>query len=582
MDFGNAEVRSWLQGRIRRLLTAKPFVIGFRVAGVDALLEGIQRSVNGSGAHYGVREFRRDYYRFFFDAGREIRGPSFVVMARPVDSYEGRLHFRQFSTPDVCFAGWVGDHPFTFAGMREAQMNVIHSARRGFVSFGSFIGGTPRHEMVHSGGVPYRGTEADVYDALNAVGRGENHGAARQQELLMRWLQLATYSPIMVFGGAAELLLGREHVAPTQQLNVPTRDISGPEGVYASLVVHRHPQLSAYMATVATHAFYSRVLEADHLAPVGAVADTYDSDVWVLRPLATDRVHFEAPVDWAYLLGPDIIVAPAMHSFGALTAVRILLPGQAAFDRDLEKARWPVTPRTIGWQRVDGPDRHGCSSILTPGSSHDIGGDAGDYPTESTVVLQRANTLVPLLLRELRLVVFSSFCAERPARDAVATRLRGSTASLWTHDPSQEATGIDANVSLSSSAMSITWAREGQSASDAASAALRLVGSAFGVSTRCDVTRRNETQHVIGAESCVAVPQPPLSKSSSLGTSWLAIESSAELQMWSSLRAAAASTPVGCATGYLEFGQGFGVFGLVRLGANVDDAPEDIECSIAA
>jgi hypothetical protein len=55
--------------------------------------------------------------------------------------------YRSFSPRDVVFSGWVGDQDPTFDGLKNALMNIFHSAWRNYVNFGSDIG-TDGHSFI--------------------------------------------------------------------------------------------------------------------------------------------------------------------------------------------------------------------------------------------------------------------------------------------------------------------------------------------------------------------------------------------------------------------------------------------------
>jgi len=91
-------------------------------------------------------------------------------MARPVDFY------RSFAPRYAVFSGWVGDEDDDYSGLRRALTYMLHSGQRGYVGFGSDIGG-------------YRCCA---------------NGVAREKEPFIRWAQLGAFNSLMENGGGGE------------------------------------------------------------------------------------------------------------------------------------------------------------------------------------------------------------------------------------------------------------------------------------------------------------------------------------------------------------------------------------------
>jgi alpha-glucosidase len=94
-------------------------------------------------------------------------------MSRPVDND------LDFSPHDIVFMGWVGDEDGTYDGLKTALGYMLDSGRRGYVGFGSDIGG-------------YR---ADPKAPLG-----------RTKELFLRWTAIGALSSFMENGGNGEHL----------------------------------------------------------------------------------------------------------------------------------------------------------------------------------------------------------------------------------------------------------------------------------------------------------------------------------------------------------------------------------------
>lgn len=128
--------------------------------------------------HTGVityREYADLYYRDFFYYTRKKRGPSSLIMARPVDTID-QLVYLSYAPHDVMFSGWVGDQTGDFDGLKAALNNILRSAWRGYLNFGCDIGGY----------------------------RTDNSKLGRTKEVFTRWFQLGSLLPLMENGGNGE------------------------------------------------------------------------------------------------------------------------------------------------------------------------------------------------------------------------------------------------------------------------------------------------------------------------------------------------------------------------------------------
>jgi alpha-glucosidase (family GH31 glycosyl hydrolase) len=173
IDYWNPDALDWWHAQLDNVLDMG--IDGWKTDGSEFSLY-LWLVVNTFDGQKLVPEYQAAYYRDFFEYSRERLGNDRVITARPVDSY-GIPWGPSFAPRDVNFAGWVGDQDPDFAGMRCALINMFMSGNRGYVNFGSDIGG-------------YR--ESDLVDGM------------RDKTLFIRWAQLGAFSPIMENGGGGE------------------------------------------------------------------------------------------------------------------------------------------------------------------------------------------------------------------------------------------------------------------------------------------------------------------------------------------------------------------------------------------
>jgi alpha-glucosidase (family GH31 glycosyl hydrolase) len=118
--------------------------------------------------------YRTAYYNDTFQILRRLIGPDALIMSRPVD------YDLDYSPRDIVFMGWVGDEDGNYDGLRTALHYMLESGRRGYVGFGSDIGG-------------YRGDST-----AGPLGR--------TKELFLRWTAIGALSSFMENGGNGEHL----------------------------------------------------------------------------------------------------------------------------------------------------------------------------------------------------------------------------------------------------------------------------------------------------------------------------------------------------------------------------------------
>ena len=101
-------------------------------------------------------------------------GSDALIMSRPVDDNH------EWSPRNIVFMGWVGDEEATYDGLKTALRYMLESGRRGYVGFGSDIGG---------------------YNANSKAGK-----LGRTKELFLRWTAIGALSSFMENGGEGEHL----------------------------------------------------------------------------------------------------------------------------------------------------------------------------------------------------------------------------------------------------------------------------------------------------------------------------------------------------------------------------------------
>jgi len=83
-------------------------VDGWKCDGTDPYIFELAPEAYGYKGRITEREYANYYYRDFFYYTQKKRGPSSLIMARPVDNFKDEL-FLNYAPHDVMFSGWVGD-----------------------------------------------------------------------------------------------------------------------------------------------------------------------------------------------------------------------------------------------------------------------------------------------------------------------------------------------------------------------------------------------------------------------------------------------------------------------------------------
>ncbi len=169
IDYNNPEALAWWHEQMDKALDLG--IDGWKCDGTVPLAK-LWLGIGTQTGRITTSSYQDLYYADFFHYTRARLGPGRVITARPVDN-AGLPFDMTYAKRDINFAGWVGDQDPTWRGMKTALKNMFESAEKGYVYFGSDIGG-------------YR----------------EN--IEREKILFVRWAQLGALSPIMENGGMGE------------------------------------------------------------------------------------------------------------------------------------------------------------------------------------------------------------------------------------------------------------------------------------------------------------------------------------------------------------------------------------------
>lgn len=207
-----------------------------------------------------LQDYSEAYYRDYLQHGRAVRGEGFLTMVRPYDRSYG-FPGRFFATKEDCPIGWVGDNRRDWVGLEDALDHMFRSARAGYVTIGSDLGGYLD------------------FDDLQVVGGPRIEFS---QTNFARWTAMSALSPFMQ-------LHGRGNLTPW----------TVPERADETVALYRywsklHQQLVPYLYSLGEHAYRGR----------GAVT---------LRPVGDEASW---PKDYRYHLGDALLVAPILDDTG--------------------------------------------------------------------------------------------------------------------------------------------------------------------------------------------------------------------------------------------------------------------------
>jgi hypothetical protein len=420
VDFTNRDAVRWLAEKFETLLRENAQVYGVRCAGVDALVEHTTDLFGGIG-HIDSSLYRSLYYRFFLDIGRRVRGPLFLMMGRAVDSF-GTYHYQKFAPRDSLFAGFVGDHPFTFSGLRESTMNVIHSAYHCYVNVGVVVGGSYVNPPTSEEEFHDRDEEAalvdlgvhDSHQLSNRLQRAYKEAELfplnvdsvvgtkcssievrtklrqqREQELFLRWIQFGSSLPFLINGGGDRYnnLLGSSSLSTAYRM-----------------LVQEHRALALYYSTEAIDSldhFFDSEFHYQNV-PFKTKTSKLKSDPRAqhcsIMPLRKIPVSFAEPtsadLEWALRVGDHLVVIPVLHSFGNTT--RHILLKDLVRDLDVSllnvlgnhtSAEWVLVSDIRQVFLLDGTTKH----------NNDKAAVTVPLPSGAPLVLRRRDAIIPLI-----------------------------------------------------------------------------------------------------------------------------------------------------------------------------------------
>jgi alpha-glucosidase (family GH31 glycosyl hydrolase) len=267
LDYFNPDAVQWWHGQIKQLIDTVGPIHAFKV-GVPLLRRhpSIVSFVQADESDRFIEKlhdprvtwlrYRTAYYNDSFNVLRQLIGPEALLMSRPVDNDV------EWSPKDVVFMGWVGDEDATYEGLKTALRYMLESGRRGYIGFGSDIGGYDANERIKPNG--------------------------RTKELFLRWTAVGALSSFMENGGEGE--------------HLPWKFDNETVDIYR-MWVRLHYAFVPYLYTAGTVAALSR-------------------NGTLMKPCD----DFECLLTYAYFLGPSIYVVPVPRDPKPEQRQRIWLP----------------------------------------------------------------------------------------------------------------------------------------------------------------------------------------------------------------------------------------------------------------
>ena len=252
LDYFQPAAVSWWHGMMDKALAYG--IDGWKCDGLDFSAWLAPVSPGKGGARVTRIEYSTAYYRDFFEYTRSKLGNDRVISARPVDTYGadvGRINPK--AVPEAAFA----PREINWAGWVGDQDATFAGLKAALLN------------MYYSAQLGYVIFGSDIGGYRNDQKTYPTKG--RSKELLIRWAQLGALCPLMENGGSGE--------HRPWQFDEETTDI------YRRFV-KLHYALIPYLNEHAARAFAK----------------------------GTSLMTFTAKPDYAYLLGPDIFVAPMTES----------------------------------------------------------------------------------------------------------------------------------------------------------------------------------------------------------------------------------------------------------------------------
>ncbi|UJR17695.1 hypothetical protein I4U23_004593 [Adineta vaga] len=166
LNYFNPQAVDWWHNQIKILIDTVGPIHAFKADGSDPYII----KVNDSSVTW--KQYRTAYYNDTFQILRQLVGPEASIMSRSID------HDEEFSPRNIVFMGWVGDENATYDGLKTALRYMLESGLKGYVGFGSDIGG---FRFDHDSG-----------------------SLGRTKELFLRWTAIGALSSFMENGGMGE------------------------------------------------------------------------------------------------------------------------------------------------------------------------------------------------------------------------------------------------------------------------------------------------------------------------------------------------------------------------------------------
>ncbi|MCL2513302.1 MAG: hypothetical protein FWF08_05325 [Oscillospiraceae bacterium] len=169
IDYTNPEAVEWWHWQMDNVLDMG--IDGWKVDQSDVHMLKLFPAKGYGNKYVSWADYKDLFFRDFYEYTREKSGKDRVISARPVDDFVFTVGFWMppSAAPDINFAAWVGDQYNDWGGLRHALNNMFASAKYGYVSCGSDIGGFRIRERT-------------------------------EKEVLLRWAQLGAFCPVMENG----------------------------------------------------------------------------------------------------------------------------------------------------------------------------------------------------------------------------------------------------------------------------------------------------------------------------------------------------------------------------------------------